>query len=214
MPVPALTVLSDWSRVPKPTRVFINRKEVAGRELQEAVVLPTSAISWVNTQTLRLAQQTEPTLNVPNPTLLIATNKSKRKQKIKPCIGEMNYLGWDLGGLYGATATIAKHSNMARLLIKWDMRVVSVQSPSADVPPDLLVHGSWIFTPWNRYYMYLWEKKLGSLVGDPTLAIPFWNWDAGDGMHMPKMYLADTASPLYDDRRDHERFSICCNELF
>ncbi|KAF5204729.1 Polyphenol oxidase protein [Thalictrum thalictroides] len=45
--------------------------------------------------------------------------------------------------------------------------------------PDVLlqIHGSWLFTPWHRYYLYFWEKILGKLLNDPTFAIPYWSWD-------------------------------------
>lgn len=69
--------------------------------------------------------------------------------------------------------------------------------------PDLeiQVHNSWLFFPWHRYYLYFHEKILGSLIGDPTFALPFWNYDAPGGMRMPTMY-ADPNSPLYDPLRD------------
>nr|BAM15849.1 hypothetical protein [Portulaca oleracea] len=66
---------------------------------------------------------------------------------------------------------------------------------------DLQVHGSWLFLPFHRYYLYFFERILGSLINDPTFAIPFWNWDHPDGMKMPSIYT-NTSSPLYDRRRD------------
>ena len=39
------------------------------------------------------------------------------------------------------------------------------------------VHGSWIFFPWHRWYLYFYEKILGKMIDDPTFALPFWNWD-------------------------------------
>ncbi|OVA00542.1 Tyrosinase [Macleaya cordata] len=70
--------------------------------------------------------------------------------------------------------------------------------------PDLQiqVHNSWLFFPFHRYYVYFHEKILGSLIGDPTFALPYWNWDgAPDGMKMPSIY-ANTKSSLYDKLRD------------
>ncbi|KAL5730188.1 catechol oxidase [Ranunculus cassubicifolius] len=69
----------------------------------------------------------------------------------------------------------------------------------------LQIHGSWLFAPWHRYYTYFWEKILGKLIGDPTFALPYWNWDAPDGMYMPKMYI-DKSSPLYNDNRNHDHY--------
>ena len=69
--------------------------------------------------------------------------------------------------------------------------------------PDLeiQVHDSWLFFPWHRFYLYFHERILGKLIGDETFALPFWNWDAPEGMKMPTMYT-DVSSSLYDKLRD------------
>ncbi|KAF8376716.1 hypothetical protein HHK36_031614 [Tetracentron sinense] len=66
---------------------------------------------------------------------------------------------------------------------------------------ELQVHNSWLFFPFHRYYLYFYEKILGKLIGDPTFAMPFWNWDSPPGMQLPAMY-ADPKSPLYDTLRE------------
>lgn len=66
---------------------------------------------------------------------------------------------------------------------------------------DLQVHNSWLFFPFHRYYLYFYEKILGKLIDDPTFAIPFWNWDAPNGMQMPTIYT-NPNSPLYDKFRN------------
>ncbi|XP_057537562.1 polyphenol oxidase I, chloroplastic-like [Amaranthus tricolor] len=71
---------------------------------------------------------------------------------------------------------------------------------------DLQVHGSWLFFPFHRWYLYFFERILGSLIEDPTFAIPFWNWDAAGGMQMPAMYT-DPNSPLYNKVRDQAHLS-------
>ncbi|KAK6932519.1 Polyphenol oxidase, C-terminal [Dillenia turbinata] len=69
--------------------------------------------------------------------------------------------------------------------------------------PDLQiqVHNSWLFFPFHRYYLYFFERILGSLIGDPSFAMPFWNWDSPPGMQMPAMF-ADPNSSLYNKNRD------------
>uniref|UniRef100_A0A7N0REJ2 Tyrosinase copper-binding domain-containing protein n=1 Tax=Kalanchoe fedtschenkoi TaxID=63787 RepID=A0A7N0REJ2_KALFE len=53
---------------------------------------------------------------------------------------------------------------------------------------DLQVHGSWLFLPFHRYYLYFFERILGSLINDQTFGIPYWNWDAPAGMQIPAMF--------------------------
>ncbi|KAI7742893.1 hypothetical protein M8C21_032438 [Ambrosia artemisiifolia] len=66
---------------------------------------------------------------------------------------------------------------------------------------ELQVHGSWLFLPFHRHYLYFFEKICGKLINDPSFAIPFWNWDAPDGMTIPKIYT-DKKSPFYDSFRE------------
>ncbi|KAL7612987.1 hypothetical protein Lser_V15G06060 [Lactuca serriola] len=63
------------------------------------------------------------------------------------------------------------------------------------------VHTSWLFFPYHRYYVYFFEKICGKLIDDPNFAIPFWNWDAPDGMQIPDIFT-NKNSQLYDPLRD------------
>ncbi|XP_014517171.1 polyphenol oxidase, chloroplastic-like [Vigna radiata var. radiata] len=68
---------------------------------------------------------------------------------------------------------------------------------------DFQVHGSWLFFPFHRWYLYFYEKILGSLIKDldPNFALPFWNWDSPNGMPIPAIYT-NPKSPLYDSLRN------------
>ncbi|KAH1102148.1 hypothetical protein GYH30_036625 [Glycine max] len=67
---------------------------------------------------------------------------------------------------------------------------------------DLQVHNCWLFFPYHRWYLYFYERILGNLIGDPTFALPFWNWDnPKGGMTIPSFYV-DKNSPLYDPLRN------------
>lgn len=68
---------------------------------------------------------------------------------------------------------------------------------------DFQVHNSWLFFPFHRWYLYFYERILASLIKDrdPNFALPFWNWDAPEGMAIPDMY-SDPQSLLYDPLRN------------
>ncbi|KAM1347627.1 hypothetical protein ACFX2H_036537 [Malus domestica] len=66
---------------------------------------------------------------------------------------------------------------------------------------EIQVHYCWLFFPFHRWYLYFYEKIMGELIGDPTFALPFWNWDAPAGMYIPEIFT-DTSSSLYDQYRN------------
>ncbi|KAL7143551.1 hypothetical protein ABFS83_08G198900 [Erythranthe nasuta] len=68
---------------------------------------------------------------------------------------------------------------------------------------DLQIHNSWLFFPFHRWYLYFYERILGKLIGDPTFALSFWNWDNPKGMTIPPMFL-DEKSAIYDSKRNQD----------
>src|SRR5690242_7173633 len=55
------------------------------------------------------------------------------------------------------------------------------------------VHGSWIFFPWHRAFLYYFERILGSLVGDlNNFRLPYWDWE--NHRSMPSAYLSPATS--------------------
>jgi hypothetical protein len=68
--------------------------------------------------------------------------------------------------------------------------------------PD--VHANWAFLHWHRDYLYVLEKTLGALVGDPSFALPYWDWNTTDNgtctghLRVPPPYLGGTANALVD----------------
>ncbi|KAH6836394.1 hypothetical protein C2S53_012710 [Perilla frutescens var. hirtella] len=68
---------------------------------------------------------------------------------------------------------------------------------------DIQVHNSWLFFPFHRWYLYFYERILGKLIGDPTFALPFWNWDNPKGMTIPPIFL-DPNSSLHDPKRNQD----------
>jgi polyphenol oxidase len=65
------------------------------------------------------------------------------------------------------------------------------------------IHGTYWFLPWHRAYLYFFEKILGNLIGDPDLALPYWDWDTRGHDVMPPPYVApsDGGNSLFDAYR-------------
>ncbi|KAH7517804.1 hypothetical protein FEM48_Zijuj09G0103100 [Ziziphus jujuba var. spinosa] len=68
---------------------------------------------------------------------------------------------------------------------------------------SLNIHRAWFFFPWHRMFLHFHERILGSLIGDDTFALPFWNWDSPEGMTIPEMYMNE---PLNHKERDGSHF--------
>ncbi|KAH7437954.1 hypothetical protein KP509_05G097500 [Ceratopteris richardii] len=72
---------------------------------------------------------------------------------------------------------------------------------SGNVPVQ--VHFSWLFLPWHRWYLYFHERILGSLIGDPSFSLVYWNWDdqVSGGNKIPEMFTRVNTS-IYDEKRN------------
>jgi polyphenol oxidase len=66
------------------------------------------------------------------------------------------------------------------------------------------IHGGWWFLPWHRAYLFFHEQILGALIGDPTFALPYWDWDTPGRDRFPFDAYGqpgDTGNPLFDPTR-------------
>jgi polyphenol oxidase len=65
------------------------------------------------------------------------------------------------------------------------------------------IHGGWWFLPWHRAFLYFHEMILGTLLGDATFALPYWDWDSPGRNRVPDVYGTPAAAtnPLYDQTR-------------
>ncbi len=56
------------------------------------------------------------------------------------------------------------------------------------------IHGGWSFLPWHRCYLYMHERIIGALLGDPTFRLPYWDWDTIPDAPNP---IRNTVPPAY-----------------
>ena len=62
------------------------------------------------------------------------------------------------------------------------------------------IHGGWWFMPWHRCYLHVHERILGSLIGDPTFRLAYWDWDTyPNHAIVPPPFMAQ--GPLWDSWR-------------
>ncbi len=59
-------------------------------------------------------------------------------------------------------------------------------------------HGNYFFFPWHRAYIYYFEDICRQLCGDPTFALPFWNWSITPSI--PAAFWGNS-NPLYNATR-------------
>ena len=62
------------------------------------------------------------------------------------------------------------------------------------------IHFAWTFLPWHRVYLNLTERKLRAAVNEPSLALPYWDWE-GATPRMPDAYLGNESNPMWDRTR-------------
>ncbi len=65
------------------------------------------------------------------------------------------------------------------------------------------IHGSWLFFPWHRAFLYFHERILGSLINEPSLRLAYWDWDTPAHRAVPDAWLTphDSSNPLWDATR-------------
>jgi polyphenol oxidase len=65
------------------------------------------------------------------------------------------------------------------------------------------IHGSWLFLPWHRAFLYFHERILGTLINDKSLRLAYWDWDNAAHRAVPSAWLTpnNATNPLFDANR-------------
>lgn len=61
------------------------------------------------------------------------------------------------------------------------------------------IHGSYRFFPWHRAFLYFHERILGSLIGDFSLRLTYFDWEVAAHRAMPPIFTA-ASQPLWHAR--------------
>lgn len=59
-------------------------------------------------------------------------------------------------------------------------------------------HGSWLFLPWHRGYLFYFEEICREFSGDDSFALPYWNWTANP--QVPAVFWT-SGDPLFHANR-------------
>ncbi len=65
------------------------------------------------------------------------------------------------------------------------------------------IHGSWLFLPWHRAFLYFHERILGALINDNSVRLAYWDWDNPAHRAIPSAFAtpANASNPLWDSNR-------------
>ncbi len=115
----------------------------------------------------------------------------------------------DVGGLSSTDPIILSYQNgiaAMQALPSSDPRSWSYQAAihGTDATPVMTgwnqcQHGTHWFWAWHRMYLYWFERIVRKMAGDPSWALPYWNWTAET--QLPSMFRI-TTSNLYTPLRD------------
>jgi tyrosinase len=71
-------------------------------------------------------------------------------------------------------------------------------------------HRNWFFLPWHRAYLVAFERICRQLSGNPTFALPYWDWSVNP--QLPAAFAAQTVggqpNPLFDNTRSSQSVTI------
>ena len=62
-------------------------------------------------------------------------------------------------------------------------------------------HGTAMFLPWHRWYIYQFESALQSVADDPCITLPYWDWEQDAGSEMRSEVFDENAFGYFTDRR-------------
>ena len=65
------------------------------------------------------------------------------------------------------------------------------------------IHGSWLFLPWHRAFLYFHERILGTLIKDPSLRLAYLDWDNPTHRAIPDAWVTpnNSSNSLFDANR-------------
>lgn len=83
----------------------------------------------------------------------------------------------------------------------------------AQIHLNFCPHRNWYFLPWHRAYLVAFERLCRQLSGNPTFALPYWDWTANP--QLPAAFATPTyngqPNPLFNATRSSQTVTIPAN---
>ncbi|PIN07545.1 Catechol oxidase [Handroanthus impetiginosus] len=147
----------------------------------------------------------------------LATNAVTGKKIQEICCSPIssNIIDYRLAPVFQMKIRPSAHRVSPEYVLKDNQAVDRIKRLPKDDPRNFMqqanVHCAYCNGAYNQigqgdldlWYLYFHERILGKLIGEPTFALPFWNWDNPKGMTMPPMFL-DPKYALYDSKRNQD----------
>jgi len=121
---------------------------------------------------------------------------------VRPNVATLKATGPILTGY--STAITAMQALPANDVRHWNNQA-AIHYTTLSPPPgsdwDMCQHGTHFFWAWHRMYLYWWERIVRKYSGDPSWALPYWNWTANP--HLPAPFrMPKIGNPLFTSNRD------------
>lgn len=116
----------------------------------------------------------------------------------------------DVGALGASDPIIVSYRNAVQAMqalpdtdpLSWTYQAAIHWTTALSLKPawDTCEHGSPWFWPWHRMYLYYFERIVRKLSGNPSWALPYWNYESPSERQLP-LPFRDPASALYTTHR-------------
>ena len=119
-------------------------------------------------------------------------------------IGRLSSSGPEIAALKRGIAAMQARADSVPTSWIYQANVHGTEDPGSLPGWNSCPHGSFFFLSWHRMYLYWFERILRAASGEPTLALPYWNYASSTQRALPRVFRtpAGASNPLYVAERD------------